>query len=91
MVSFGQASGPIAPVDLGLFAQKGSLFFTRPTLFNYADTPENLRTMSEELFATVASGAVKLTIDQTFALSDARAAHEALEARKTTGSTILLP
>jgi NADPH:quinone reductase len=91
MVSFGQASGPIAPVDLGIFAQKGSLFFTRPTLFNYADTPENLRTMSEELFATVASGAVKITIDQTFALSDARAAHEALEARKTMGSTILVP
>lgn len=91
MVSFGQASGPIAPVDLGVFAQKGSLFFTRPTLFNYADTPENLRTMSEELFSAVASGAVKITIDQTFALSDARAAHEALEARKTTGSTILLP
>jgi NADPH:quinone reductase len=91
MVSFGQASGPIPPVDLGAFAQKGSLFFTRPTLFNYADTPENLRTMSEDLFSAVASGAVKISIDQTFALSDARLAHEALEGRKTTGSTILLP
>ena len=91
MVSFGQASGPIPPVDLGVFAQKGSLFFTRPTLFNYADTPENLRTMSEDLFAAVASGAVKISIDQTFALSEARAAHEALEGRKTTGSTILIP
>lgn len=91
MVSFGQASGPIPPVDLGTFAQKGSLFFTRPTLFNYADTPENLRAMSEDLFAAVASGAVKISIDQSFALSDAQAAHEALEGRRTTGSTVLLP
>jgi NADPH:quinone reductase len=91
MVSFGQASGPIPPVDLGVFAQKGSLFFTRPTLFNYADTAANLQAMSEDLFSVVASGAVKISIDQTFALSDARAAHEALEGRKTTGSTILLP
>lgn len=91
MVSFGQASGPIPPVDLGVFAQKGSLFFTRPTLFNYANTPENLRAMSEDLFSAVASGAVKISIDQTFALSDAQAAHEALEGRRTTGSTVLLP
>jgi NADPH2:quinone reductase len=91
MVSFGQASGPIPPVDLGVFAQKGSLYFTRPTLFNYADTPENLRAMSDDLFAAIASGAVKISIDQTFALSEARAAHEALEGRKTTGSTILVP
>jgi NADPH2:quinone reductase len=91
MVSFGQASGPIPPVDLGIFAQKGSLFFTRPTLVNYADTPENLRVMSEDLFSTVASGALRISIDQTFALSNARVAHEALEGRKTTGSTVLLP
>ncbi len=90
-VSFGQASGPIPPVDLGIFAQKGSLFFTRPTLFNYAGTPESLRAMSEDLFAAVASGAVKISIDQTFPLADARAAHEALEGRRTTGSTVLLP
>jgi NADPH2:quinone reductase len=91
MVSFGQASGPIAPIDLGIFAQKGSLFFTRPTLFNYADSPENLQTMANDLFAVVASGKVKIQIDQTFPLSEARAAHEALEGRKTTGSTILMP
>jgi len=91
MVSFGQASGPIPPVDLGVFAQKGSLYFTRPTLFNYADTPDRLRAMSEDLFSVVASGAVKISIDQTFALSEAQAAHEALEGRKTTGSTILVP
>lgn len=90
-VSFGQASGPIPPVDLGVFAQKGSLFFTRPTLFNYAGTPESLRAMSEDLFAAVSSGAVKISIDQTFPLADARAAHEALEGRRTTGSTVLLP
>jgi NADPH2:quinone reductase len=91
MVSFGQASGPIPPVDLGVFAQKGSLFFTRPTLFNYADTASNLRAMSEDLFRVVASGEVKIQIDQKFALSEARAAHEALESRKTTASTILIP
>jgi NADPH2:quinone reductase len=91
MVSFGQASGPIPPVDLGVFAQKGSLFFTRPTLFNYADTASNLRTMSDDLFKAVASEKVKIQIDQKFALSEARAAHEALEARQTTASTILVP
>jgi NADPH2:quinone reductase len=91
MVSFGQASGPIAPVDLGVFAQKGSLYFTRPTLFNYANTPDRLQAMSEDLFSAVSSGAVKINIDQTFPLSEARAAHEALEGRKTTGSTVLIP
>ena len=91
MVSFGQASGPIPPVDLSVFAQKGSLFFTRPTLFNYADTASNLRTMSDDLFKCVASGEVKIKIDQKFALSEARSAHEALEARQTTASTILVP
>jgi NADPH2:quinone reductase len=91
MVSFGQASGPIPPVDLGVFAQKGSLYFTRPTLFNYAGTPETLRTMSQDLFSAVRSEAVKIHIEQTFPLSEARAAHEALEARSTTGSTILIP
>ena len=91
MVSFGQASGPIPPVNLGVFAQKGSLFFTRPTLFNYADTPENLAACANDLFDVVKAGAVKISIDQTFPLSEARAAHEALEGRKTTGSTILMP
>ena len=91
MVSFGQASGPIPPVNLGVFAQKGSLFFTRPTLFNYADSPENLAACANDLFDVVKAGAVKISIDQTFPLSEARAAHEALEGRKTTGSTILMP
>jgi NADPH2:quinone reductase len=91
MVSFGQASGPIPPVDLGVFAQKGSLFFTRPTLFDYADTASNLRVMSDDLFKVVASGEVKIQVAQKFALSEARAAHEALESRQTTASTILVP
>ena len=91
MVSFGQAAGPIPPVDLGIFAQKGSLFFTRPTLFNYIATAEDLRSTADDLFHAVSSGIVKIHIDQTFPLADARAAHEALEARKTTGSTILIP
>ena len=91
MVSFGQASGPIPPIDLGVFAQKGSLFFTRPTLFNYAGTPVALRDMSTDLFSVVESGDVKIQIDQEFPLSEARAAHEALESRQTTASTILIP
>jgi NADPH2:quinone reductase len=91
MVSFGQAAGPIPPVNLGIFAQKGSLFFTRPTLFNYISTAEDLRATAGDLVDAVKSGAVKIHIDQTFPLAEARAAHEALEARKTTGSTILLP
>ena len=90
-VSFGQASGPVPPVDLGVFAQKGSLFFTRPTLFNYANSPENLRAMSADLFAAVSTGAVKISIDQSYDLADARKAHEDLEGRLTTGSTVLLP
>ena len=90
-VSFGQSSGPVPPVDLGIFAQKGSLFFTRPTLFNYASGTDALRAMSEDLFAAVASGAVRISIDQTFPLADAREAHEALEGRRTTGSTVLVP
>ena len=91
MVSFGQASGPVPPVDLGIFAQKGSLHFTRPTLFNYAGTAETLRDMSMDLFSVIGAGDVKIQIDQTFPLSEARAAHEALESRRTTASTILIP
>lgn len=91
MVSFGQSSGPIPPVDLGVFAQKGSLFFTRPTLMTYTAKREDLVAMAKDLLDTVASGAVKVSIEQEFALSDAVAAHQALEGRKTTGSTILLP
>lgn len=91
MVSFGQASGPIAPVDLGIFAAKGSLKFTRPTLMTYTAKKSDLDAMAADLFDVVGKGAVKIAINQTYALADAVKAHQDLEARKTTGSTILLP
>ena len=91
MVSFGQSSGAVPPLDLGIFAQKGSLFFTRPTLMTYTANRTDLLAMTDDLFTVVQNGTVKIAIDQRFALQDARAAHEALEGRQTTGSTILLP
>jgi len=90
-VSFGSASGAIAAFNIGLLAQKGSLYATRPTLFNYASTPDKLRAMAEEMFALVREGKLKAEIRQTFALRDAAEAHRALESRKTTGATVLLP
>ncbi|HTI49186.1 MAG TPA: quinone oxidoreductase [Casimicrobiaceae bacterium] len=90
-VSFGSASGAIAAFNIGLLAQKGSLYATRPTLFNYASTPDKLRAMAEEMFALVREGKLKAEIGQTFALRDAAEAHRALESRKTTGATVLLP
>ena len=90
MVSFGQSSGPVGPVDLGVFAQKGSLFFTRPTLNTYAAKRADLLAMAKDLFAVVVSGAVKIEINQTFPLKDAAQAHRELESRKTVGSTVLL-
>ncbi len=91
MVSFGQASGPIAPVDLGIFAQKGSLKFTRPTLMTYTAKKEDLDAMAADLFDVVGKGAVKVAVNQEYALADAVQAHLDLEGRKTTGSTILIP
>ena len=88
---FGQSSGVIPPFDLGILAQKGSLFATRPTLFNYIAKRADLEKTAAELFDVVGSGAVKIKINQTYALRDASKAHEDLEARKTTGTTILLP
>jgi NADPH2:quinone reductase len=90
-VSFGSASGPIAAFNLGVLAQKGSLYLTRPTLFTYASTPDKLRAMAAELFALLREGKIKADIRQTFPLRDAAEAHRALESRKTTGATILLP
>jgi NADPH2:quinone reductase len=90
MVSFGQASGPIGPVDLSIFAQKGSLFFTRPTLNTYAAKRSDLLAMSQDLFAAVLSGQVKIEINQTYPLREAEQAHRDLEGRKTTGSTVLV-
>ena len=87
---FGQSSGGVEPLNLGLLAQKGSLFVTRPTLNTYAAKSENLRAMAKELFEVVASGAVKINVNQTYPLKDAAKAHSDLAARKTTGSTVLL-
>jgi NADPH:quinone reductase len=89
MVSFGQASGAIEPFNVGLLAQKGSLYLTRPTLFTYTATREQLTQSAKELFAIVAAGKVKIEVNQRFPLKDAAEAHRALEARKTSGSTIL--
>ena len=89
MVSFGNASGPVDPISPLLLSQKGSLFLTRPTLFHYIGTRPELETAASELFAMVASGKVKVEVKQRFALKDAAEAHRALEARQTTGSTVL--
>jgi NADPH2:quinone reductase len=89
MVSFGQSSGSIGPVDLGIFAQKGSLFFTRPTLNTYAAKRADLLVMAKELFDVVLSGAVRIEINRTYPLKDAAQAHRDIESRKTVGSTVL--
>jgi NADPH:quinone reductase len=89
MVSFGNASGAPDPIAPGLLAQKGSLFLTRPTLFHYIAAPSELDQAAAELFEMVSTGKVKVEIKQRFALRDAAEAHRALEARQTSGSTIL--
>ena len=89
MVTFGNASGPVPPVEPGLLAQKGSLFLTRPTLFTYTARRAELEEAARELFDVVASGKVKVEVKQRFALKDAAEAHRALEARETSGSTVL--
>lgn len=91
MVLFGAASGPVPPFDLGLLAKMGSLFVTRPTLFTYSAKRADLVAMATELFDVVVSGRVRIEINQRYALKDAAQAHRDLEARRTTGSTILLP
>jgi NADPH2:quinone reductase len=89
MVSFGNASGPVDPISPLLLSQKGSLYLTRPTLFHYVATRAELEKSAGELFAMVESGKVKIEVKQRFPLEDAAEAHRKLEARKTTGSTIL--
>jgi NADPH2:quinone reductase len=91
MVSYGNASGPVTGIDVGLLAAKGSLYLTRPTLATYAAKRADLLAATEDLFGVVASGAVKIAVNQRFPLSEAAAAHAALESRKTTGSTVLIP
>jgi NADPH2:quinone reductase len=91
MASFGNASGAVPPVNIGILAQKGSLFLTRPTLANYTATREDLDTAARELFSVVKKGVVKLKVNQTYPLREAAQAHIDLQNRKTTGQTVLLP
>jgi len=91
MVSFGNASGPVAPFSPGVLNTKGSLFLTRPSLGAYTATRKDLEDCAKQLFKVVKSGKVKITIDQTYPLQDAAQAHRDLEGRKTTGQTVLLP
>ena len=91
LASFGNASGPVAPFAPGILGAKGSLYVTRQTLFTHIATREATQQMADDLFAVVGSGAVKIRIDQRYALADVAQAHRDLEARKTTGSTVLTP
>jgi len=91
LVSFGNASGPAPAIEPGRLSRMGSLFLTRPTLFDYIITSEELAESSAALFHVIETGAVKIDIGQRFALADARKAHEALESRATVGSSLLIP
>lgn len=91
MVSFGNASGAVEPFTPGELSRRGSLYITRPTLFDYMTNQQEAETMSAELFEMVTSGKVTINVNQTFPLAQAADAHRALESRRTTGSTVLLP
>lgn len=91
LVSFGNASGPVKALDLGLLSAKGSLYVTRPTLMTYTASDAELRETAEDLFEMVRSGKVSIPVNQRYALKDAVKAHQDLESRKTTGTTVLLP
>jgi NADPH2:quinone reductase len=91
MVSFGQSSGPIPPIDTGILAAKGSLFLTRPSLMAYTASREDLLAHAHDLFDVVEKGVVKIEVRQTYPLAEASRAHRDLEDRKTTGSTLLIP
>jgi NADPH:quinone reductase len=91
MVSYGNASGPVPPFDLSVLSAKGSLYLTRPTLATYTAKRADLEKVAGDLFEVVSNGAVKIEVNQTYPLKDAAAAHIALESRKTTGSTVLIP
>ncbi len=91
LVCFGNASGPVKNFDLGLLAAKGSLYLTRPTLFSYTSTDADFATTAQDLVDVVASGKVKVPVNQRYAFGDAVQAHRDLEARKTTGTTVLVP
>jgi NADPH2:quinone reductase len=89
IASFGNASGPVPPFAPGSLGAKGSLYVTRQTLFSHIATRESTQAMADDLFAVVASGQILIHIDQRYPLADVQQAHRDLEARKTTGSTIL--
>mgnify|MGYP003458458520 CR=1 FL=1 len=91
MVSFGNASGPVEPFTMNELASRGSLYVTRPSLFAYAAKRADLESMAADLFGMVESGKVRIDINQRYKLADAARAHIELEARRTTGSSILLP
>jgi NADPH:quinone reductase len=91
MASFGNASGPVPPFAPGILGPKGSLYLTRQTLFTHIGTREATQAMADDLFAVVGSGQVKIRIDQRYPLADVAQAHRDLEARKTTGSSVLVP
>lgn len=91
MVSFGQSSGPVDPFDLSLLAAKGSLFLTRPSLMHYTAKREDLEAHAADLFEVVLSGAVRITIAQEYPLHETAQAHRDLEARRTSGSSVLIP
>ena len=88
MVSYGNASGPVDGVNLGILAAKGSLFVTRPTLGTHVNTPEKMQAAADDLFSLVLKKKIKMRIDQRYPLSQAAQAQTALAARKTTGATI---
>jgi len=91
MVTFGNATGPVDPVAPVELAKRGSLFLTRPILFDFIGTPAELKAAADELFAVIGNGTVKISINQRYALKDAAQAHKDLESRKTTGSTVIVP
>lgn len=91
LVSYGNASGAVPPFEPGILSTKGSLFLTRPTLFHYTKTAQELQTTAADFFAAVETGLVKITTGQQFALADAKFAHMALLSRQTIGSTVLIP
>ena len=91
MVSFGNASGPVTGVDLGLLTQKGSIYITRPSLMHYVASNEDLAANTADVFDALARGAISTSINQRYALADAAQAHADLEGRKTSGSTVILP
>ncbi|MBO6763418.1 quinone oxidoreductase [Maricaulis sp.] len=91
LVTFGNASGPVTGVNLGILTQKGSLYVTRPSLMHYVASDDDLAANTADVFDAVARGAISIAINQRYALADAQKAHEDLEGRRTTGASVLVP